>query len=295
MAVFISTPSQPSSIATAASLAVPTPASTSTGTLGALDDQADGDQVLDAEARTDRRAQRHDRHRAGFLQLLRGDRIVDAIDHRLEAFIGQHLGRAQRFAHVRIERLGLAQHLQLDQVPAARLARQPQRADRLLGGEAAGGVGQVGDLLRIDIIRPASAASGSLILTRRTATVTISAPDASTAAAFCSKSLYFPVPTISREVKVRPATVHVSVKFSTPANEMDDLISVAVLDHHLAKGRARDDLQVALDRDPQRIQPDLGDQLRQAWCRAGTRRCSPLMITPAVPSRDIRLTLSLHG
>jgi hypothetical protein len=38
------------------------------------------------------------------------------------------------------------------------------------------------------------------MLTRRTATVTIWAPDASTAAAFCSKSLYLPVPTISRDV-----------------------------------------------------------------------------------------------
>ena len=47
-------------------------------------------------------------------------------------------------------------------------------------------------------------------LTRRTATVTISAPLASSAAAFCAKSLYLPVPTISREVKVRPATVQVS-------------------------------------------------------------------------------------
>ena len=148
IAVFISTPSQPSSIATAASLAVPTPASTSTGTLGALDDQPDGDAVLDAEARADRRAQRHDRDRAGFLELLRGDRIVDAIDHRLEAFLHQHLGRAQRLAHVGIERLRLAQHLELHEVPAARLARQPKRADRVLGGEAAGGVGQVGDLLR---------------------------------------------------------------------------------------------------------------------------------------------------
>ena len=48
---------------------------------------------------------------------------------------------------------------------------------------------------------------GSETLTRRTATVTISAPDASTAAAFSSKLLYLPVPTISREVKLRPATV----------------------------------------------------------------------------------------
>ena len=44
----------------------------------------------------------------------------------------------------------------------------------------------------------------------RTATVTISAPAASTAAAFCSKSLYLPVPTIRRDLNVRPATVHVS-------------------------------------------------------------------------------------
>ena len=45
------------------------------------------------------------------------------------------------------------------------------------------------------------------MFTRRTATVTISAPEASTAAAFSSKLLYLPVPTIRREVKVRPATV----------------------------------------------------------------------------------------
>jgi hypothetical protein len=53
---------------------------------------------------------------------------------------------------------------------------------------------------------------GSEMLTRRTATVTISAPDASTAAAFWAKSLYLPVPTISRDAKVRPATVHAVVR-----------------------------------------------------------------------------------
>ena len=52
------------------------------------------------------------------------------------------------------------------------------------------------------------------MFTRRTATVTISAPDASTAAAFSSKLLYLPVPTISRELKVRPATVQVSALMS---------------------------------------------------------------------------------
>jgi len=50
----------------------------------------------------------------------------------------------------------------------------------------------------------------SVTLTRRTATVTISAPDASTAAAFSSKLLYLPVPTISRDENVRPATLQLS-------------------------------------------------------------------------------------
>jgi hypothetical protein len=40
--------------------------------------------------------------------------------------------------------------------------------------------------------------------TRRTATVTISAPEARNAATVCSASLYLPVPTISRDTKVRP-------------------------------------------------------------------------------------------
>jgi hypothetical protein len=68
---------------------------------------------------------RHDRDRPGFLELLRGDRIVDAIDHRLEALLDQYLGRLQRLAHVGIERLRLAQHLELDQVqpPASRASR----------------------------------------------------------------------------------------------------------------------------------------------------------------------------
>ena len=49
-------------------------------------------------------------------------------------------------------------------------------------------------------------AGGKNILVDRVEWVII--PDAATAAAFCSKSLYFPVPTISRDVNVRPATLH---------------------------------------------------------------------------------------
>src|SRR6476661_2177436 len=51
---------------------------------------------------------------------------------------------------------------------------------------------------------------GSEMFTLRTATVTISAPEAATAAAFSSRLLYLPVPTISREVKLRPATDQLS-------------------------------------------------------------------------------------
>ena len=56
------------------------------------------------------------------------------------------------------------------------------------------------------------------------------------AAAFWAKSLYLPVPTISREVKVRPATVQVSlgqvsgvsVKDLASAYKVDDLQHIAI-------------------------------------------------------------------
>src|SRR5687767_15597173 len=97
---------------------------------------------------------------------------------------------------------------------------------------------------------------GSAMLTRRTATVTISAPDASTAAAFSSKLLYLPVPTISREVKLRPATLQLSGT-STPSDEMDDLEPVAVHDRRRIQRRSGDDGEVALHRHPRRVDPKL--------------------------------------
>src|SRR6266403_928045 len=45
----------------------------------------------------------------------------------------------------------------------------------------------------------------SVRFTRRTATVTISAPDAACARAISGKLRYFPVPTISRDANARPA------------------------------------------------------------------------------------------
>src|SRR5207237_1201456 len=90
----------------------------------------------------------------------------------------------------------------------------------------------------------------------RTATVTISAPDAATACAFCSKFLYLPVPTISRDVKVLPATLQVSPISAAP-HEGDDLVIVAILDRHFTERRARHDLQIALHRDLGRLQAEL--------------------------------------
>ena len=46
--------------------------------------------------------------------------------------------------------------------------------------------------------------------TRRSATVTISAPDASSASRVSSSEAYLPVPTMMRDVKVRPPSDQVS-------------------------------------------------------------------------------------
>ena len=62
------------------------------GHLRAFDNQADGDAVLNTKPRTNRRAKRHDRDGTSIFQLLGGNRIIDAIDHRQETFLGQNLG-----------------------------------------------------------------------------------------------------------------------------------------------------------------------------------------------------------
>src|SRR6185436_3049138 len=106
--------------------------------------------------------------------------------------------------------------------------------------------------------------------TRRTATVTISAPDASTAAAFSSRLLYLPVPTISRDVNVRPATVQLSDDMlcgafnSTSSDEMDDLERIALGHRDVAQGTAGHDLQIALNGDLSRVEPELAEHRRDA-------------------------------
>ena len=113
---------------------------------------------MDAEARTDERAKRHDRAGAGVLQLARIDRVVAAIDHDLKPFSYQDLRGLQGFFHVRIKRLLVGEHFQLHQRPAAGLARQAQRPQRIVSSEAAGGVWQIDNLARIDKIDKAGLA-----------------------------------------------------------------------------------------------------------------------------------------
>src|SRR5829696_5287085 len=99
------------------------------------------------------------------------------------------------------------------------------------------------------------------MLTRRTATVTISAPAASCAWAMTAKDEYLPVPTISRDVNVRPAMTSGSgvamglvLLSETPpglatTDEVDDLDLVALADHGRVEHRTPHNDEVVLDRD----------------------------------------------
>src|SRR5438309_7190192 len=133
---------------------------------------------------------------------------------------------------------------------------------------------------------------GSEMFTRRTATVTISAPEASTAAAFCSRLLYLPVPTIRRDVKVRPATLQQSALMSCCAVTQPPPTKCTISKSSPSSTQT----SVSVDR-------GTISRLRSTATRAGsrprpltisaivtppaTRRCSPLIRTERLPSRLI--------
>jgi hypothetical protein len=162
MAVFIRTPSKPSSMAIGvASEAVPTPR--------VHDQRHAGDHsrrmrmlacVLNADAAADGRAQRHDRSRAGVDQTLGEDDVVGGVGQNGEAFLDQHARGFERGLHVGIERGLIADDFDLDPVGEADLAAEARRADGLVGGVAAGGVGQQEEALGIDEVEQRFACCG---------------------------------------------------------------------------------------------------------------------------------------
>ena len=137
-----STPSQPSSIARAASEAVPTPASSRTGASRRSAISAMRVGVADAEARPDRRAERHDRDAADLLEALGRDQVVRGVGPDLEALVDERVGGAQRLGRVGQQRLVVADDLELDRGRVEGLARQVGGLDRLGRAVAARGVGQ---------------------------------------------------------------------------------------------------------------------------------------------------------
>ena len=142
IAVLTSTASQPSSIARAASEAVPMPASSTTGTGLRAQISSIAAGLAMPRARADQRAQRHHRGAADIGELLAGDRIVVAIGQHDKALAHQFVGGMHELLDIGVERLAVADQFELDPVGLQRLARQFGGQDRVARGDAAGGVGQ---------------------------------------------------------------------------------------------------------------------------------------------------------
>src|SRR5687767_3322126 len=103
------------------------------------------------------------------------------------------------------------------------------------------------------------------MFTRRTATVTMSAPDASCAACMIWWDGYLPVPMIRRDANSRPAITKGSIAsdYHRPsAHEVDDFYLVAGLHRRRRVRVPLDDDEVALDRDAAGIDAELRQQLR---------------------------------
>ena len=161
MAVFISTASEPMFHRQAASDAVPTPASTISGTsVISSRRMRKVRRVLQAQAAADGRAQRHHRRRARIDQPLRKHNVVGGVGQNGETFLHQDPRRFERRLHIRIERRLVADDLDLHPVREAHLAAQPRGANRLVGGVAAGRIGQQEVALRIDEVEQRLARSG---------------------------------------------------------------------------------------------------------------------------------------
>src|SRR5687768_16147567 len=97
------------------------------------------------------------------------------------------------------------------------------------------------------------------MFTRLTATVTMSAPDAACACAMTACEGYLPVPTMSRDLNVRPAItngvsiIDISAPGSgfglraTSSDEVHDFNPVALVHQRVGEGVAPEDLEIVLD------------------------------------------------
>src|SRR5262245_440685 len=117
------------------------------------------------------------------------------------------------------------------------------------------------------------------MFTRRTATVTISAPDASCARCMMECDEYLPVPTISRDLKVRSAIVKVSATFNpralallTAPHEVHDFDLVPIGDGRPIERVLLDDPEIVLDGHAAGIDLQLRQQPRDADRRGDFKR-----------------------
>ena len=110
------------------------------------------------------------------------------------------------------------------------------------------------------------------MFTRRTATVTMSAPDAACAWAMTAFEGYLPVPTIRRDANVRPAMTNGRINghahdWSTlehvlpAADEVHDLDGIAVGDDDVGERVALENGEVVLDGDAPRVDVELRQQV----------------------------------
>ena len=156
----MSTPSAPSSIATAASDGDPTPASTMTGTSACSRMMVRLLRFCTPSPEPIGGAQGHHGGRAGRGQLAADDRVVVRVGEDDEPLVGQHARRRQQCLVVRKERSLVADDLQLHPVREPRRPAQPGGADRLVGGVAAGRVRQQRVAVGVDVVEQRGAVAG---------------------------------------------------------------------------------------------------------------------------------------
>src|SRR5260370_10941674 len=108
--------------------------------------------VLNAEAGTDRRSQRHDGRSTGVDKLPSGDEIIVRVGQDYEVFLDEHAGSLDELLGIREKRLLVANHFELHPVGQPNLTSEPRSANGFISGVAAGSVGQNKDFFAIDEI-----------------------------------------------------------------------------------------------------------------------------------------------